>query len=116
MIIALLGLLGVPLWLLLGWVAVGIWHWHDLKQSLPGLFKMKIRLLERSYRHIDGKFSRTDALAIWAHGVLILEKGLLLARNIHFAVTEGVQSPQPADPDQVKHLGDNPGLMICTSA
>lgn len=111
MIIALLGMLGVPLWLLLGWVAAGIWHRHDLKQSLPNLFKMKVRVVEGTYRHIDGKFSRTDALAIWAHDVLILEKGLLVARNIHFSVTDGVQPPQAADPKQVKHLGDNPVTM-----
>ena len=112
MIIALLGLLGVPMWLLLGWIGAGIWHRHDLKQSLPtALFKMKVRVVEGTYRHIDGKFSRTDALAIWAHDVLILEKGLLVARNIHFSVADGVQPPQAADPKQVKHLGDNPVTM-----
>jgi hypothetical protein len=46
MIIALLGLLGVPLWLLLGWVAAGIWHRHDVKQNLLDLFKMKIRAVK----------------------------------------------------------------------
>jgi len=110
-LIALLGMLGVPLWLLLGWVAAGIWHRQDLKHNLPGLFKMKVRVIEGSYRHIDEKFSRTDALAIWAHDVLILEKGLLVARNLHFPVTEGVRPPQAADTKQVKHLGDNPLTM-----
>lgn len=111
MIIALLSMLGVPLWLLLGWVAAGIWHRHDLKQNLPTLFKMKVRVVKGGYRHIDGTFSHTAALAIWAHDVLIIEKGLLVARNLHFPVAEGVQAPQPADPRQVKHLGDNPVTM-----
>ena len=109
--IVLLGMLGVPLWLLFGWLAAGIWHRHNLKQSLPNLFKMKVRVVEGTYRHIDEKFSRTDALAIWAHDVLILEKGLLLGRNLHFTVTDGIQPPQAADPKQVKHLGDNPVTM-----
>ena len=109
--IALLSMLGVPLWLLLGWVAAGIWHRHDLKQNLPNLFKMKVRVIKGGYRHIDGTFSHTAALAIWAHDVLIIEKGLLVARNLHFPVAEGVQAPQPADPKQVKHLGDNPITM-----
>jgi hypothetical protein len=111
MIVALLGLLGVPLWLLLGWVGAGIWHRHDLKQNLPKLFKMKVRVVKGTYRHIDDKFSRTAALGIWAHDVMVLEKGLLVGRNIHFSVADGAQPPHPADPKQVKHLGDNPIIM-----
>ena len=49
--------------------------------------------------------------AIWAHDVLILEKGLLIPRTIHFKADDGLQPPQPADPDQVKRLGDKPVTM-----
>jgi len=107
-----LAALGVPLWLVLGWLAAGLWHRHDVEKNLPGLFKMKARVVEGTYRHLDGNFSRTAAIAIWAHDILIIEKGLLLARNLHFAVTEGVQPPQPADTKQVKgRLGDKPVTM-----
>ena len=107
--LVVLAALGVPLWLLLGWFAGGLWHRHDLQQNLPDLFKMKARVVEGTYRHLDGNFSRTAAQAIWVHNVMILEKGLLLGRNLHFAVTEGVQPPQPVDPKQVKKgLGDKP--------
>ena len=68
---------------------------------------MKVRLLEGAYRHIDGNYSPIAAQAIWAHdNILIIEKGLFLARNLHFTVAGGIQPPQPADPKQVKGLGD----------
>jgi hypothetical protein len=107
-----LAALGVPLWLLLGWFAGGLWHRHDVTNNLPNVFKMKVRVVEGTYRHLDGNFSRTAEIAIWAHDILIIEKGLLLARNLHFTVADGLQPPQPADPDQVKkRLGDQPVTM-----
>jgi len=108
--VAILAMLGVPLWLLLGWLAGGLWHRHQINQ-LPGVFKLKARVVEGTYRHIDDKYSRTALYGLWAHDVLFVEKGLLLGRNLHFPAAEGVQSPQPADPDQVKHLGDHPITM-----
>jgi hypothetical protein len=110
-IIAILALLGVPLWLILGWLGAALWHRHDVEKNLPGLFKMKVRVVEGSYRHLDGNFSRIASIAIWAHDILIIEKGLLLGRNMHFAIADGLQPPQPADPKQVKRLGDSPVTM-----
>lgn len=110
MIIALLSLLGVPLWLLLGWLAAGWWHRHQIKQ-LPDVFKLKVRVIKGTYRHIDDKFSRTALYGLWAHDILIVEKGLLVGRNLHFPAAEGVQPPQTADGDKVKRLGDNPVTM-----
>jgi len=49
--------------------------------------------------------------AIWAHDVLILEKGLLIPRTLHYEVAEAVQPAQPADPDHVKGLGESPITM-----
>jgi hypothetical protein len=107
MVVAILSLLGVPLWLTLGWLAAAIWHRHEVKQ-LPGVFKLKVRIVEGEYRHIDGNFSRTGLYGLWAHDVLIVEKGLFLGRNLHFPVSDRIQEAQPADPDQVKRLGENP--------
>jgi hypothetical protein len=110
MLIALLSLLGVPLWILLGWLAAGLWHRHAINQ-LPGLFKTKVRLVSGTYRHTDEDYPRMTGRAIWAHDVLILEKGLLIPRTLHYEVTEAVQHAQPADPDHVKGLGDSPITM-----
>ena len=107
-----LAALGVPLWLLLGWFAGGLWHRHDVTNNLPNVFKMKVRVVEGTYRHLDGNFSHIVAVGFWAHDILLVEKGLLLGRNLHFAVADGIQPPQPADPKQVKkRLGDSPVTM-----
>lgn len=111
MVVALLTLLGVPIWLTLGWLAGALWHRRDIQKNFPDLIKMKVRLVEGSYRHIDGNYSRIAALAIWAHDIMIIEKGLFLARNLHFPVVDGIQPPQPTDPKQVKGLGDKPVTM-----
>jgi hypothetical protein len=46
-----------------------------------------------------------------AHDILILEKGMMIPRTLHFKITDGVQPPQPADPDKIKRLGDAPVTM-----
>ena len=43
--------------------------------------------------------------------MLILEKGLLIPRTLHYEIAEAVQPPQPADSEQVKGLGDSPITM-----
>lgn len=110
MLVAIGALLGVPLWILLGWLAGGVWHRHEIKE-LPGLFKTKVRAISGDYRHTGKDFPRMAGNAIWAHDVLIFEKGLLIPRTLHYEITEAVQPPQPADPEQVKGLGDSPITM-----
>ncbi len=100
-------LLGIPVWILLGWLAAGLWHRHENKQ-LPSQFKTKIRMVSGTYRHTGSTFPRMAGRALWAHDVLILEKGLLIPRTLHFRIADGVQPAQSADPDQIKGLGDKP--------
>ena len=106
MIIAILGLLGVPLWLLLGWLAAGIWHRHQIKE-LPGLFNVKVRLISGSHQHLNDNFPRSTGHAMWAHDVLIMEKGMLIPRTIHFEVADSVGQPSPVNSDKVKHVSDD---------
>ena len=110
MLVAIGALLGIPVWILLGWFIAGVWHRHEIKQ-LPGLFKTKVRLVSGTYRHTDENYPHRAGNAIWAHDVLILEKGMLIPRTLHYEVAEAVQSPQPADPEKVKGLGDSPITM-----
>lgn len=107
MMVAIGALLGIPLWILFGWLAAGIWHRRESKQ-LPGRFKTKIRLVSGTYRHIDSNFPRIAEQAIWAHDVLIVEKGMLIPRTLHFAIADSVQLLQHADAEKVKGLGDSP--------
>lgn len=111
MIMAIVGgLLGVPLWLMLGWLAFAIWHRHETKQ-LPDLFDLKVRMVSGTYRHTGDRFPRMKARGLWAHDILIIEKGMMIPRTLHYKVKEGVQAPQPADSEQVKGLGDSPVTM-----
>jgi hypothetical protein len=110
MLVAIGALLGVPVWILLGWLAGGLWHRHETNQ-LPDLFKTKVRMISGTYRHTGENYPRMTGRAIWAHDVLILEKGLLIPRTLHFKAADGVQPPQKADPEQVKGLGDSPVTM-----
>jgi len=110
MLVAIGALLGVPLWILLGWLAGGVWHRHETNR-LPDVFKLKVRMVSGTHRHTGEKFPRMAARALWAHDILILEKGLLIPRTLHFRVLEGIHHPQPADPDEIKSLGDSPVVM-----
>ena len=92
MLVAIGALLGIPAWILFGWLAGGIWHRHEIKK-LPGLFKTKVRLVSGTYRHTGEDYPRRAGNAIWAHDVLIFEKGLLIHRTLHYEVAEAVQPP-----------------------
>ena len=110
MLVAIGALLGVPVWILLGWLAGGLWHRHEIK-NLPGLFKTKVRMVSGTYRHTGNSFPRMAGNAIWAHDILIYEKGLLIPRTMHYEIKDAVQPAQPADPDKIKGLGDSPITM-----
>jgi hypothetical protein len=110
MLVAIGALLGIPLWILLGWLAGALWHRNEIK-GLLGQFKTKVRMVSGIYPHTGKNFPRMTANAIWAHDILIIEKGLLIPRTLHYEVTDAVQSAQPADPEQVNGLGDSPITM-----
>jgi hypothetical protein len=107
MLVAIGALLGIPLWILIGWLAAGLWHRHEINQ-LPETFKTKVRTVSGTYRHTGDTFPPIAGRAVWAHDVLIQEEGLLIPRTLHFKILGGVQPAQPADPNQVKGLGDSP--------
>lgn len=102
--------LGVPFWLILGWLASALWRQYETKQ-LPGVFKAKLRMVSGTHKHVDTKYPRTAEHALWVHDVLILEKGVLFTRLLHFGVADGIQPAQTTDPKQVKGLGDTPVTM-----
>lgn len=110
MLVAIGALLGVPLWILLGWLAGGLWHRYEINK-LPDLFKTKVRVVSGTYRHTGNDYPRMVGHAVMAHDILILEKGLLIPRALHFKIADSVEPPQPADPDKVKRLGDAPVTM-----
>ena len=58
MLVAIGALLGIPAWILLGWLAGGLWHRYEINK-LPHLFKTKVRM-------VSGTTGlRTTASPIW---------------------------------------------------
>ena len=44
MLVAIGAVVGIPAWIMLGWLLAGIWRRHEIKQ-LPDLFKTKVRMI-----------------------------------------------------------------------
>jgi hypothetical protein len=110
MLWALLALLGVPLWLVLGGLSVSLWHRHKFRQR-PDVFTTKIRLESGSNSGFKEKWPPVSNYAHWVHDVLLVHKGLGLMPTTPVGVMGLEGSPSDADPEQVKRLGESPKLL-----
>lgn len=104
MLIALLALLGVDLGVLLAVAAVTITRRQWVKRQ-PGAFRGRIRVTDGTVDGLKPKWSA--GYGRWVRDVLVWTKGPLLFRNELLAV-DGVDPAGPADPHEVKRLGDKP--------
>jgi len=98
MIWALLALLGVPIWLIVGALITAAVSRRRFQRS-EGVFPIRIRAAS------DTKFQR-KAHGRWVHDVLIVNKGLALVLTNPY----GIQSlgPNQDNAASIKGLGDNP--------
>lgn len=101
MIWALLALLGVPIWIIVGVLGAAVVSRRRFQQT-EGVFPVRIRT------SVHEKFQR-KAHARWVHDVLIVNKGLALARTDAYGVQSLVVSPRPSD--EVKGLGEDPSFL-----
>ena len=109
LISAILYVLGVPLWMLVGAVILIIWNSKRVKKQ-PGVFPLKVR----PKRDPDGdkkpKWPRGVSYAQWIHDVVIVRKGPALILTVPYGIKKVEVYPQDADPEEVKGLGDHPHL------
>lgn len=105
MIWAALAFLGVPLWLVVGALAIMLWSRHSFKAQ-PGVFPVKIRVDSGSVSGFGEKWPPMGGFAVWVHDVLLVHKGLGLIRVIPLAVAAG-----EGQPDDVLHLVGQPHLL-----
>jgi hypothetical protein len=89
-----LSFLGVPIWLIVGVLAVLFWKRHKFKTQ-PGVFPAKLRLESGSFPGLSKK--PASVFCIWVHDVLLVHKGLSLASTLPVPV---------AAAEERKHLGD----------
>ena len=110
MIWALLAILGVPLWLVVGGLAGAFWSRREFRKQ-PGVFAAKLRLESGSFPGFGERWPRVSSYCLWVHHVLLVHKGLALMRTNPVPVAAADGSAGHADPGDVKRLGDDPVLM-----
>lgn len=110
MIWALLALLGVPIWLVLGGLAGAFWSRHEFRKQ-AGVFAAKLRLESGAFPGFSDDWRRTSSYCVWAHRVLLVYKGLALIRVTPVPVESAVGVAEPGDTGNVKRMGDDPVVM-----
>jgi hypothetical protein len=110
MVWALLAILGVPLWLVVGGLAAAMWNRRQFRNT-PGVFRAKVRLTSGALDGLSESWPPVAAYARWVHDVLLVNKGLALVRTLPLPIAAAEGPVEEADPHEVKRLGDNPILM-----
>jgi hypothetical protein len=110
MIWALLYLLGVPLWLVIGALLFALWARSQVKGA-PGVFPCKVRLASGAFPGLKETWRPFASYGRWVHDVLIVHSGLSLVRSQALPVAAPVRAVMPADPGQVKRLGEHPVVL-----
>ncbi len=110
LISTILVLLGVPLWMLFGGLILMFWNSNRVKKQ-PGTFPLKVRQETDPDSNEESKWPSGVIYAQWVHDVLIVRKGLGLMLTIPYGIKGVEGSPQEADPDEVKKLGDHPVVI-----
>jgi hypothetical protein len=110
MLWATLALLGVPLWIVAGGLAVMFWSRSKFKKQ-DGVFATKMRLESGSAPGVGEKWPPMSSFALWVHDVLLVHKGLGLMNTSPLGVAGLEGSGEGVDPEEVKRLGENPVIL-----
>jgi hypothetical protein len=110
MLWATLALLGVPMWLVVGGLAVMFWSRSKFKKQ-DGVFATKMRLESGSAPGVGEKWPPMSSFALWVHDVLMVHKGLGLMNTSPLGVAGSEGSAKDVDPEEVKRLGENPVIL-----
>jgi hypothetical protein len=94
MILAILALLGVPLWLLLGALGASLWNRRQFKRR-PGVFQVKLRT--RSTEGEQPRWGRRTSYAVWVHDVLLVQRGPALVTTEAIGVQHLIAGASPSD-------------------
>ena len=111
MVIALLAVLGVNLIALVAFAAVVISRKRWVKRR-PGVFRGVVRVASGEVEGLRQKWVR--GYGHWVRDVLVWTKGPFLFRN-ELVPTDWLDEQRPARPDEVKRLGDHPGVIRVTA-
>ena len=111
MVVALLAVLGVDLIVLVALAAVVFARKRWVKRQ-PGAFRGVIRIAGGEVDGLRPKWSR--GYGHWVRDVLVWTKAPFLFRN-ELVPTDRLDEQRPARTDEVKRLGDHPGVFRLTA-
>jgi len=111
MLIALLAVLGVDLIVLVAFAAFVFARKRWVKRQ-PGSFRGVIRVASGQIDGLRPKWGR--GYGHWVRDVLVWTKAPFLFRN-ELVPTDGLDEQRPARTDEVKRLGDHPGVIRVTA-
>ena len=111
MLIALLAVLGVDLVVLVALAAFVFGRKRWVKRQ-PGSFRGVIRVAGGEVDGLRPKWGR--GYGRWVRDVLVWTKGPFLFRN-ELVPADGLDEQRPAHADEVKRLGDRPGVIRVTT-
>jgi hypothetical protein len=80
-----LAALSMPLWLVVGALAVSLWSRRAVKRT-PGVFPAKLRVTSGDVAGLGMSWPRRVTYARWLHDVLLVHRGLALARTTELSV------------------------------
>jgi hypothetical protein len=107
MVIALLAVLGVDLIVVVAFAAIVISRKRWVKRR-PGAFRGVIRVADGEVDGLRSKWGR--GYGHWVRDVLVWTKAPFLFRN-DLVATDSVEEQRSARKDEVKRLGDDPGVI-----
>jgi hypothetical protein len=93
--------------MLVGMLILIFWNSRRVKNQ-PGSFPVKVRHETDLDSYEKSKWPRRVSYAQWVHDVLILRKGPGMMLTIPYGIKGVDGSPQDADLEEVKGLGDHP--------
>lgn len=107
MLWALLALLGVPVWLVVGMLVGALYSRRRYRQQ-PDVFRCAGRVRSGSVDPFSRDWGRAPVYGRWVHDVLVLNRGLALVRVIAVPVDAVVGGPGAVDGSLPRGLGDDP--------
>jgi hypothetical protein len=107
LIAALLSVLGVPIWLVLGMFLLTFLSRRRFQQS-PGVFECRVREVPTAREQPD--WGRAKSFGRWVHDVLLLHSGLALIRYVALPVAGAEKPVEPAEDTRFK--GDAVSIQL----